>query len=166
MVRLLLLNITVVGVHEVNALEELNVVNEAHELVLAVAQKASEVNNAEGRVDQLECVCYDTHRHQSDARQKMLLLQLFQLVDVLGFLLDEARLLFRACFGQLLTDILQMLLVHQVWLREHVLDGRAGSLSVFTVLLSFVLILALIVVLVLLLATILATPLTTSAAAA
>lgn len=130
-VRLLLLDVTPVRVHQIDALEELNVVNEAYKLILAVTEKASKVDNAEDRVYELDGERDDTHRHQSDARREVLLLQVLELLNVLGLFLDEAGLLLGASFTKLLLYILHVLLVHQVRFMEHILNGLGCRVSVF-----------------------------------
>ena len=93
MVRLLLLNVVVVGVHEVDRLSELDVVNKANELVFTVAKCAPKVNHANNRVHALHKVyCYACH-HKIAADRFVLLLHFLELLEILRFFLDVVSLL-------------------------------------------------------------------------
>jgi uncharacterized membrane protein YjjP (DUF1212 family) len=64
MVWLRLLNVDIVTIHQVHRLEELNVVDETNELVLAVAEDATEHDNADAGVDELNEENTDACGHQ------------------------------------------------------------------------------------------------------
>lgn len=92
MVRLRLLNVDIVTVHQVHRLEELDVVDETNELVLAVAEDATEHDDADAGVDELDEEDTDACGHQPLTDFAVLILQAFELLDVLGLLLNVVRL--------------------------------------------------------------------------
>lgn len=93
MVRLRLLDVDVVAIHQVNRLEELDVVDEAHQLVLAAAEGAPEIDDAEAGVDKLNDKGDDAGAHKPLADLPVLVLQSLELFDVLRLFLDVIGLL-------------------------------------------------------------------------
>ena len=93
MVRLRLLDEDPVLVHQIHRLEELDIVDETYELVLAAAEEAPEVNNTDAGVNELDEEGDDSRSHQPLADISMLRLKALKLLDVQRFFLDVARLI-------------------------------------------------------------------------
>ena len=119
MIRLLLVDIDAVGTHHKQSLRELNVMDEANQLVLAVTEDAAEVEYAKDRKDPLNKEGEYSHAHQARANVQVVLLDLLQLVGELGLLLHVASLLFTATVAHLLPSIIHVILIHRVIVPEH-----------------------------------------------
>lgn len=104
--------------------------NEANELVVAVAEDAAEVDDAEDGEDPLEEEGEDGHLHQIFADLNVIRLNVLQLLRELRLLLHVACLFFAASVAHFLAHVVHVVLVRWVIVSEKTHSLLAGDLSI------------------------------------
>ena len=104
--------------------------NEANELVLAVAEDATEVNDAEDGEHPLEEEGKDGHLHQIFADLDVIRLNVLQLLRELRLLLHVACLFFATSIAHFLAHIVHVVLVCWVIVSEKIHSLLASDLFI------------------------------------
>lgn len=122
MVRLLLLDVDLVVAHHEKRLGKLNVMHEANELVFAVSEDTSPVENLKDGEGKLSEESDDGHCHQVDADFQVVALHVLQLLGELGFFLHVAGLFFASPVSHFLTNVVDSVLAKRIIILEKI-DG-------------------------------------------
>jgi len=107
-------------------------VNEADELVFAVAEDASKVYDTKDGEDPFEEEGKDGHLHQIFANLNAIRLDVLQLLRELCFLLHVARLFFAASVTHLLAHVVHVVLISWIIVSEKIHCLLASNFSIIT----------------------------------
>ena len=122
MVCLLLLDVDLVVAHHEERLGKLDVVNKTDELVFAVSEDTSPVDNRKYVEDPLSEEGNDRHCHQIDADFQMVALHMLQLLGELSLFLHVASLFFASPIPHFLTNVVDSVLAERIIILEKI-DG-------------------------------------------